>query len=1051
MTDERLFHEALARPARERDEFLEWACAGRPDTRAAVAALLAAHEAPASLLDRSPAGAPTLPLFAGAVVAGRYTLVEMIGEGGMGEVWVAKQTEPVKRKVALKLIKAGMGSKTVLGRFEQERQALALMDHPNIAKVFDGGLTDDGRPFFVMELVNGLALTRFCDEARLTPRERLELFVPVCQAVQHAHQKGVIHRDLKPSNILVTLIDGTPVPKIIDFGVAKATGGRLTDESLSTQFGTVVGTLEYMSPEQTAFSGRDVDTRSDVYSLGVILYELLTGLRPFDAERLRAAAPAETIRIIVEEEPSKPSTRLSTNEALPAAAAVRQTEPSRLMAMLRGELDCVVMKCLEKQRDRRYETADGLARDVRRYLANEPVEARPPSSVYRMRKFVRRHKGQVVAAGLLLLALLGGIAGTTWGMLREAERAEGEQVARRAALDAAGAAAAAEAAAQKRLRQIERGSAILMSVFTDLDPREAEKTDRPLQAVLGDRLTQAAEQLEGEAVGDPLLVAELQNRLGLSLLRLDQADRAIPLFVKARTTRAALLGGDHPDTLFSMNDLATGYQAVGQFDRAVALFEETLEARKAKLGTDHGDTFLSMSNLAAAYRAAGKPNQALELFEKVLRRQIAVLGADHRYTLLGMGNLAAAYQAAGQPDRALPLMAEATRLMKEKLGADHLDTLQSMSNLAVALQSAGKLNQAVPLFEETLELRRAKLGPDHRDTLLSMGKLAIAYRATRRLDRALPLYEEAYRGMKAKLGPEHPSTLDCLGNLAFAYRDAGKLDQALPLLEESFRLRKAKLGPDHSSTLIAMNNLAMAYQDAHRLNDALPLYEETLKARRAVLGPNHPDTVLSANNLGWAYRATGKVDKALPLFLEAAEGLERLRFQHQHAGRIINNLVECQESAEGGRRLEQAEAWRRKWLAAGKDRYGAESPGYAVLLAALGQNLLQQKKWADAEAPLRACLTIREAKAPTDWRTFYTRSLIGTALLGQKKYAEAEPLFLESYEGLKKLGDKSGAECTARRREAAGQLVQLYEAMERADDAAKWKREFDTTTPSAKP
>ncbi len=345
----------------------------------------------------------------GSVIAGRYTLQEKIGEGGMGEVWVANQTEPVKRKVALKLIKTGMDSKAVLQRFEQERQALALMDHPNIAKVLDGGLTPTGQPFFVMELVNGLPLTKFCDEARLTTKERLELFVPICQAVQHAHQKGIVHRDLKPANILVTIIDGKPVPKVIDFGVAKATAGKLTDESMSTQFGAVVGTLEYMSPEQAGFSGEDIDTRADIYSLGVILYELLTGLRPIDAKRLSKAALTEMIRIIREEEPSKPSTRLSTDESLPSLAALRQTEPRKLMALLRGELDWVVMKCLEKHRERRYETASGLARDIQRYLADEAVEARPASAGYRFSKFVRRHTGQVIAASLVLLAVAGGL------------------------------------------------------------------------------------------------------------------------------------------------------------------------------------------------------------------------------------------------------------------------------------------------------------------------------------------------------------------------------------------------------------------------------------------------------------------------------------------------------------------------------------------------------------------------------------------------------------------------------------------------------------------
>jgi WD40 repeat protein len=456
MTEETLFAEALSRAPAERAAFLAQACAGQPELRAAVEALLAAHEKSGNLLDRPPeelgqtvdsdpgrqeppftgeyapqpdaAPVPAAdgpPGAAGAVIAGRYTLVEKIGEGGMGEVWVAKQTEPVKRKVALKVIKAGMDSKAVLTRFEQERQALALMDHPNIARVLDGGMTAQGRPFFVMELVNGLPLNRFCDEARLTPRQRLELFVPICQAVQHAHQKGIVHRDLKPANILVTLIDGRPVPRVIDFGVAKAISGKLTDESLSTQFGAVVGTLEYMAPEQAGFSGADIDTRADIYSLGVILYELLTGLRPIDSGRLKKAAFSEMIRIIQEQEPPRPSTRLSTDEALPSLAALRQTEPRRLMALLRGELDWVVMKCLEKRRDRRYETASGLARDVERYLADEPVEACPPSVGYRLGKLVRKYRAALTAAGLFALLLLSGIVVSSWLAVR-ATRAEGD-------------------------------------------------------------------------------------------------------------------------------------------------------------------------------------------------------------------------------------------------------------------------------------------------------------------------------------------------------------------------------------------------------------------------------------------------------------------------------------------------------------------------------------------------------------------------------------------------------------------------------------------------
>jgi WD40 repeat protein/serine/threonine protein kinase len=349
----------------------------------------------------------------GAVIAGKYKLLETLGQGGMGAVFMAQQTQPVKRLVALKLIKLGMDSKQVLARFEAERQALALMDHPNIAKVLDAGTTDSGRPFFVMELVKGVPITRFCDERQLSPRQRLELFIPVCQAIQHAHQKGIIHRDIKPTNVLVALYDDRPVPKVIDFGVAKATGQQLTDASLMTGFGGIVGTPEYMSPEQAQLNQLDIDTRSDVYTLGVLLYELLTGTTPIDRKRLGQGALFEVLRIIREEEPPRPSNRLSTSEALASIAATRATEPSKLAKLMRGELDWIVMKCLEKDRSRRYETANGLAHDLERYLADEPVEACPPSSTYRLRKLAGKYKKALATAAAFVVLLVAGVVIST--------------------------------------------------------------------------------------------------------------------------------------------------------------------------------------------------------------------------------------------------------------------------------------------------------------------------------------------------------------------------------------------------------------------------------------------------------------------------------------------------------------------------------------------------------------------------------------------------------------------------------------------------------------
>jgi tetratricopeptide (TPR) repeat protein len=443
-----LFLAALAVAPDERGAWLARVCGPDAGLRRHLELMLAAHDAPQSLLDRpappaAPPGAATgafdpaeaqgPPLAAaegvGAVIAGRYKLLEEIGAGGMGTVWMAQQTEPVKRVVAVKLIRPGMDSKQVLARFEAERQALALMDHPNIARVLDAGTTAGGRPFFVMELVKGVPITRYCDEHRLTPRQRLELFVPVCQAIQHAHQKGVIHRDVKPSNVLVCLYDGRPVPKVIDFGIAKAAGPQLTDRTLVTGFGVVVGTLEYMSPEQAEVNQQDVDTRSDVYSLGVLLYELLTGSTPLESRRLKEAAMLEVLRLIREEEPPRPSTRLSESKAsLAAISAQRQTEPAKLTRLVRGELDWVVMKALEKDRNRRYETANGFALDVQRYLNDEPVAAGPPSAWYRFHKFTRRNRGRLAAVGVVGLALLLAVGGVGWAVRdREAREAAAEQ------------------------------------------------------------------------------------------------------------------------------------------------------------------------------------------------------------------------------------------------------------------------------------------------------------------------------------------------------------------------------------------------------------------------------------------------------------------------------------------------------------------------------------------------------------------------------------------------------------------------------------------------
>ena len=576
----------------------------------------------------------------GGVIGGRYTLREVLGEGGMGTVYLAEQSRPVRRMVALKLVRLGLNSGTVLARFDAERQALALMDHPNIARVFDGGATDAGQPYFVMEHVRGTPITDYCDEHRLSVAARLSLFVAVCQAVQHAHQKGVIHRDLKPSNVLVAEVDGRPTPKVIDFGVAKATGASLTDQTLGDT-GAIVGTPAYMSPEQADPSSMDIDTRTDVYALGVILYELLAGSPPIDPTQFRRGALLEMLRMVREVDPAKPSTRVSTADAEPSIAANRGIDPGQLKQALRGDLDWIVMKALEKDRSRRYETANGLAADIQRHLASEPVQAAPPSRSYRLRKFTRKHRVGVAAAGLVLLALVAGVAGTTWGLLKarhfaEAERraklvalanerkalraAEGERLAR---LDAQSEKRMAEtnerqfrAAAEQEKQAKETVEDVLgfveTKVFAAARP-EGQEGGLGYDVKLADAIAAAAPSIERDFAGRPLTEARLRRTIGMSFHYLGKPDLAAAQFEAQRSILERILGPDHPETLRTMTNLATSDAALGRQAEALKLREHVLPSQKAKLGPDHPDTLATKIRLAEGDQKLGRMAEAIAL------------------------------------------------------------------------------------------------------------------------------------------------------------------------------------------------------------------------------------------------------------------------------------------------------------------------------------------------------------------------------------------------------------------------------------------------------
>jgi serine/threonine protein kinase len=1049
-SEQSIFLAALDWPApAERAAYLDRVCAGNQRLRAEVEALLAAHLRLGGLTATPDPGPRP------GTAIGPYKLLQQIGEGGMGVVFMAEQTHPVRRKVAVKVIKAGMDTRQVIARFEAERQALALMDHPHIAHVLDAGATEDGRPYFVMELVKGVPLTTYCDDHRLTPRQRLELFVPVCQAVQHAHQKGIIHRDLKPSNVLVALYDGRPVPKVIDFGVAKAAGSRLTERTLFTEFGAVVGTLEYMSPEQAELNQLDVDTRSDIYSLGVVLYELLSGSTPLEHQRLKDTSFLEALRLIREEEPPPPSTRLSTATELPRIAANRGLEPKNLSNLLRGELDWITLKALEKDRTRRYDSANDLARDIARYLNDEPVLACPASAGYRLRKLVRRHRGAVLAAAVVLLALAGGMLGTTAGLV-EAQRQR--YAADRARLDEVGARQAAEgqrdravkaeqeARANETKARTEEGKARASEHRAKQEETRARASEQKAQSKEEEARTAAiqarAAEVQARTVLDffqeHVLAAarpeDLNGGLGVDATIRDAVDAAEPLIAMAFKQQPLAEASVRNVLGLTYLYLGKGKLAVQQHQRALELYQDHASPNSA-------ETLQTMSNLAAAYRAVGQLREAIPLFEKALYRARLALGPTDVITAGLINNLAGAYQAAGRTKDAVALYEEAVQAFQIACGPVHPQTLRALNNLAVVYQSDGRLPEAIKLHEIALQLREAQLGRTHPDTLISLSNLAYAYKAAGRVAEAVLLCEEVLAQRRLKFGAEHPLTLLSMNNLAATYRAAGRLAEALPLYEKALELRQAQLGPDHPDTLLSMNNLASTYQTVGRFAEALPLYQEALKRKLAQRGSKDPSTLLSKNNLGVAYMDTGRLAEAEVLLRAAVDdGRAVLGPAHPDVRLWVSNLANCFELMG---RDDEAE---RLWAEAAtfwKREKGPTSLPYASCLAGVGLYQLRQHTYVEAERTLREALAIYAQRAPDAWTTFHLRSLLGGSLTTQGRYAEAEPLLVAGYEGMKQRQGLMPTRIKFRLREALDRLLRLYEVTGHQDRASRGRQRPD--------
>ena len=663
----------------------------------------------------------------------------------MGEVWLAEQLRPIHRQVALKVIKAGMDTAQVVARFEAERQALALMDHPAIARVFDAGATPQGRPYFAMEYIRGDSITSYATRQTLSIRQRIELLIQVCDGVQHAHQKGIIHRDLKPSNILVALQNDRPVPKIIDFGVAKAMTHSLTERTLHTEFGALVGTPEYMSPEQVEMRGLDVDTRTDVYALGVVLYELLTDMLPFEAKTLRDKGLDEIRRTIREVDPPKPSTKLTAS----IGRSAKNGDATRRASQLLGDLDWITMKALEKDRTRRYASVGEIAADLQRHLNNQPVLASPPSRLYRVQKFARRNRLAVSAVATVIVLLL--VFAVTMAVQ-----------ARRIAVERDRANREAESA-----RQV---SDFLAGLFRVSDPNEARGNSLTAREILA----RGAQQLERDLKGQPEVQAKLQSTIGNVYTGLGMYKEAELQLQAALAGQRRTVGDNDANTIATTHALANLYWYQGKFGDAEPLYLTVVERRRGVLGADHPDTLRAQYDLASLYNMQRRWDKHEPLARATFEAQARVLGADHPDTLATLNEIQGLYFAQGRYTEAEQVARRVLDGLNRSLGESHVDTIRAMSNLANVLAVAGRFAEAEPLFLETLTQKRKVQGDGHPDVSITENRLAAMYVRQSRFDEAEPIALAAYaRNLKA-LGADAEATKKQVDQLDQLYIAWGK-------------------------------------------------------------------------------------------------------------------------------------------------------------------------------------------------------------------------------------------------------------------------------------
>ncbi|RKZ18036.1 hypothetical protein DRQ53_01880 [bacterium] len=872
-----LVSEALALPSQERDAYLR----GQTNDEAllAEARALLSHdvdgESPLTSAVSGHVASQAADLFGSSIrpkQVGAYEIVDILGTGGMGVVYRARQSGALEREVALKLIRPGFDSARVIARFESERRAVARMEHPGIAQVFDAGTTEDGLPWFAMELVDGDPVHQWCDEHDLDIDARLRIFEDVCRGVQHAHQKGIIHRDLKLSNILVTSRDGRAVPKIIDFGISKALG---ESDQMMTMDGQLIGTPEYMSPERLEGREDDVDIRSDVYSLGVLLYHLLSGTLPFDRSSVRRTG---SLTADLESEPPRPSTRVSGPVAHPGS--VRRV---RLRKELQGDLDWITLKALALNPDERYATVQGLINDLQRHREGLPVQAGPPGVRYRLGKFARRHRASISVAALILLLLTGGLIESNRQRMR------------------------AEAA----LEEADSVTLFLTEMLASIRPEELGK-DVTVRAALD----QASVSLDSDLQGRELVRARLLTTIGRTYMVLGEYGKAESKLDEAVAIRSRRLGGNSSEALASRYHRAAVYLEQGRLNEAADELEDVLQRRRRVLGNRHHSTLGTLASLGGIYVRRGEDDRAELVYLEACDGFLATRGPRDEDTISCSRNLGDIYATRGEFDRADSLISNALRIQLEDRGPDDPGTLSARTSLAMLYYDRGDYAACEQELTAILESQRRTRGLGHTRTLESMINLASIRSNLEMLDSAITLLEEALPRCRTLHGNDHRTTLSCMNNLAWAYMQQGEFELAEPLFVETLQARRRVRGDDHVYTLITANNLGELYTMTGRPADGEALHREVLQIRRATIGGAHPHVMISMTNLASALREQGRYSESAALYEQSWElQCEVLGADHPDARKTAAEAMLLQEKWG---RIADAETWRGRSSKSGK-------------------------------------------------------------------------------------------------------------------------------------